>query len=139
VRYSESLTAGLGVTVRTVWTEVSPDRLSYVIAGGAKAIVIGERRWDLSPPDTQWQESASVVLPMPTPAWGNVVTNARLISKNPKTLVVSFLDPRSPAWFTVTLDRKTLHPVQLQMVAAAHFMHQRYTAFNAPLTIAPPK
>jgi hypothetical protein len=125
--------------VRTVWTEVAPDRLSYTIAGGAKGIVIGDRRWDLSPGQATWQESPSVVLPMPTPAWGNIVTNAHLLRAGPKTQVVSFLDPRSPAWFTVTFDRKTLHPLVLDMIAPAHFMHQRYTAFNAPLTIVPPR
>ena len=44
----------------------------------------------------------------------------------PTTQIVSFLEPRSPAWFTVTFDRKTLHPLVLEMIAPAHFMHQRY-------------
>jgi copper transport protein len=138
VRYSETLSAGYGPVVRTVWTEVAPDRLSYTIARGAKGIVIGDRRWDLSASETTWQESPSVVLPMPSPTWGSVVTNAHLLRAGPKTQVVSFLEPRSPAWFTVTFDRKTLHPLVLEMIAPAHFMHQRYTAFNAPLTIEPP-
>ena len=52
VRYSETLSAGFGTVVRTVWTEVAPDRLSYTIADGAKGIIIGDRRWDLSPGET---------------------------------------------------------------------------------------
>jgi hypothetical protein len=139
VRYSETLSAGYGTVVRTVWTEIAPDRLSYTIAGGSKGIIIGDRRWDLSRGQTAWQESASVVLPMPMPSWGTVVTNAHVLRTSPKAIVVSFLEPRSPAWFTVTFDRKTLHPLALDMIAPAHFMHQTSTSFNAPLTIVPPK
>jgi copper transport protein len=138
VRYEETLTAGFGTTVRTTWTEVAPNRLSYVIAGGAKAVVIGDRRWDFTPGD-KWRQSQSVLLPMPTPTWGSVVTNAHILRKGKTTVVASFLDPRSPAWFTVTFERRTFRPVTLQMTAAAHFMHQRYTAFNAPLKIVPPQ
>jgi copper transport protein len=138
VRYEETLTAGLGTTVNTTWTEVAPNRLSYVIAGGAKAVVIGAKRWDFAPGD-RWREGQSVVLPMPTPTWGSVVKNAHILRTGKKTVVASFLDPRSPAWFTVTFDRKTFRPITLQMTAAAHFMHQRYTAFNAPLKIVPPQ
>ena len=139
VRFSETLTSGLGTTLHTVWTEIAPDRLSYTIAGGAKGIVIGDRRWDLLPGDKQWQESPAVVLHLPAPTWGSVVTNARLLRMGPKLAVVSFLEPRGPAWFTVTFDRKTLRPVELDMVAAAHFMHERYTDFNAPLKVEPPR
>ena len=139
VRFSETLTSGLGITLHTVWTEIAPNRLSYTIAGGAQGIIIGERRWDRSPGDKKWQENTSTVLHMPAPTWGSVVTNARLLRTGPTTQVVSFLDPRTPAWFTVTFDRKTLRPVELEMVAAAHFMHERYTAFNAPLKVEPPR
>jgi uncharacterized membrane protein len=139
VRFSETLTAGLGTTLRTVWTEIAPDRLSYAIADGDKGIVIGDRRWDLASGSKKWQESPSVVLHLPAPTWGTAATNAHLIRMGPKTQVVSFLDPRSPAWFTVTFDRKTLRPLELDMIAAAHFMHERYTAFNTPLTVEPPK
>ncbi len=137
VRFTETLSGGFGVTVHTTWSEVAPDRLAYDIAGGAKAVIVGDKRWDLVPGE-KWRQSDSVVLPMPAPAWGNVVTNARLLRSTKTTLVVSFLEPRSPAWFTVTFDRTTLRPLKLQMIAAAHFMHQRYTAYNAPLKISPP-
>jgi copper transport protein len=135
--FEETLTAGLGATVRSTWREAAPDRLAYDIAGGAKAVIIGDRRWDLLP-GQKWRESTSVVLSMPAPTWGSIVTNARLLRSDEKTYVVSFLDPRSPAWFTIAFDRNTLHPVTMQMTAAAHFMHHRYTAFNTPVNIVPP-
>jgi copper transport protein len=139
VRFSETLTSGLGATVRTIWTEAAPDRLTYTIARGSQAVVIGNRRWDRAQGEKRWRESESVVLPLPTPTWGSVVTNAHLLRTGPKTQVVSFLEPRSPAWFTVTFDRRTLRPIDLDMIAPAHFMHQRYTAFNAPVKIVPPR
>ena len=139
-RYSETLSAGYGKVLHTVWTEIAPDKLSYVIAGGAKGIVVGTKRWDMVPPATTWTESETVVLPMPTPSWGSgTVTNAHLLRTTRKTLVVSFLDQRSPAWFTVTFDRATLYPRVLEMIAPVHFMHQVYTSFNGPLTIEPPQ
>ena len=138
-RYSETLSAGYGKVIHTIWTEIAPNKLSYVIAGGDRGIVIGDKRWDKLSGATTWTESPTVVLPMPTPSWGSNVTNAHLLRTTPKTQVVSFLDPRSPAWFTVTFDRQTLYPRELEMIAPAHFMHQVYTSFNGPLVIEPPQ
>ena len=50
----------------------------------------------------------------------------------------SMFEPTTPAGNTVTLDRATLRPVTVQMTAAAHFMRDRYVAFNAPRRIRPP-
>ena len=53
--------------------------------------------------------------------------------------LVSFYDAQIPAFFTIAVDKKTLHTLDLRMTAAAHFMHHRYSGFNAPVTIAPPR
>ena len=39
---------------------------------------------------------------------------------------VSFYDPRTPAWFLVAIDKKTLRTLDLHMTATAHFMHDTY-------------
>jgi hypothetical protein len=52
---------------------------------------------------------------------------------------VSFADPTVPAYFTVTIDSRTLLPRVLHMTAAAHFMTDRYVKFNAPPAIRPPR
>jgi len=44
-----------------------------------------------------------------------------------------------PAWFTVRFDRRQLLPQTLEMTATAHFMHHRYSGFDAPRRIFPPK
>jgi hypothetical protein len=52
---------------------------------------------------------------------------------------VSFFDPKTPAWFTVVLDRQTLRTLDLRMVTTAHFMHQVYGAFDATPAIRMPR
>jgi hypothetical protein len=36
------------------------------------------------------------------------------------------------------VDKKTLRTLRLTLTAAAHFMHHRYSHFNAPITIVTP-
>jgi hypothetical protein len=54
-------------------------------------------------------------------------------------MIVAFVDPKGPAWFTVWLDTLTTRPLALRMTAGAHFMQHRYWSFNAPLNISPPR
>ncbi len=66
------------------------------------------------------------------------MSNAHLVRAGRSVLVVSMLNRSLPAWFTIRFDRRTLRPLSLEMTAAAHFMHQRYTSFNRPLEIRGP-
>ena len=114
-----------------------PDRLAYRIRGGASGIIIGPRRWDRQRGGV-WESSPQQPTGQPEPIWAGGVTNAYVLETTPSAYVVSFLKPIGPAWFTVVLDRRTLLPRRLSMVATAHFMTHRYTAFNAPMKIRPP-
>ena len=78
-------------------------------------------------------------LPQPEPIWAGHFTNAYLLGATRSTYVVAFFKPIGPVWFTLRLDRRTLRPRSLRMTAAAHFMTHRYTRFNAPARIRPPK
>jgi hypothetical protein len=51
---------------------------------------------------------------------------------------VSFFDPASPAWFSAWIERGTYRTLELDMVAASHFMHHVYGPFNAPIRVSPP-
>jgi hypothetical protein len=53
-------------------------------------------------------------------------------------LVIAFFDPGSPGWFRIVVDRKTYRTLDVRMVAPAHFMHDTYGPFNAPVSIRPP-
>jgi hypothetical protein len=134
--YDESLASNPTHRVLTRFEMVAPDRLAYRIRGGQHAIVVGARRWDRSP-GGRWIPSAQTPLDIPSAPW-SIIRDARLIDRTPRLLRVAFLDPTVPAWFDVTLDRRTLRTLDMHMTAAAHFMHDRYLRFNEPLRIVPP-
>jgi hypothetical protein len=125
----------------TQFTYVAPDRLSYRIAGGGEAIVIGTYRWDRRNATSRWQRSRQEPTEVPSPDW-RVVRNASMLGTGVRdgrpVDIVSFYDPTIPAWFEAELDRDTKLPLRVRMIAAAHFMTHRFGGFNAPITILPP-
>jgi copper transport protein len=139
VSYVERLRSRPGSSVVSRWKLQAPNRLSYTISGGPAGILIGGRRWDRSSPGGSWQESRLTPLRVPSPLWGSGTGNAHLVGAGRSVLEVSLLNRSLPAWFTIRLDRRTLRPLSLDMTAAAHFMHHRYTSFNHPVRIAPPR
>jgi hypothetical protein len=104
--------------------------------------VIGRRRWDLVV-GGGWKPSLqNPPLVMPSPPWGAGAYDVALLGGGRlgarPVVRFSMFEPTTPAWFTVTLDRKTLRTLSVSMTAAAHFMLDRYVAFNAPPRIKPP-
>jgi copper transport protein len=138
VSYRERLASDVTHALVAQWTLEKPNRIEYSIQGGAQGIVIGATRWDRETPTGQWVESAQTPLPQPATQW-TYATNAHVLAETPTTTTVSFVDPTVPAWFTVSFDRRTLHPRVLRMTAAAHFMVDSYRTFNAPRSIRPPR
>ncbi len=138
VDYVERLASSPRNHVVSQFTLERPNRLEYRIRGGASGIIIGPRRWDRAR-GGKWEPSSQEPTPQPEPIWAGHFTNAYLLETTPSTYVVSFLKPIGPAWFRVVLDRRTLLPRSLHMTAAAHFMTHRYTRFNAPFVIKPPR
>jgi copper transport protein len=133
VTYVERLASSPRNRLVTTFTLEAPNRLHYQIHGGSTATVIGMRRWD------GCTESQTTPLPQPAPIWGSPVTNAHLLRRSGNRELVSFLNPSVPAWFAVWLDRRTLRPTELEMTAAAHFMHHTYSGYDAPRRVFPPK
>src|SRR5712692_3511980 len=111
---------------------------SYVIGSGPQAVVVGVRRWDRASVGARWQESSTVVLPQPTPPWVTAPAHAALLGSSivagRPAWVISFLEPSTPAWFRLAIDKKTMRTLELRMVAPAHFMHH----LNSGFTIKPP-
>jgi hypothetical protein len=142
--YVESLRSGPTGGIVTTWRLAAPDRVTYRIRGGASAVVIGQKRWDRDRPGARWRRSQQIPpLRVPQPAWGSVATNAHVLGtgrlEGRPVWIVSFANPKTPAWFTAWIDRESYRPLRLRMTAAAHFMVHRYTEFNEPLAIAPPR
>ena len=52
---------------------------------------------------------------------------------------MSFYDPKLPAWFELTVDPRTGRLLALRMTAQSHFMRHRYSGFDKPFEIVPPR
>jgi len=139
VTYVEHLASSPTEAIVARWRLEQPNRLSYAIKGEGGGIVIGTRRWDENSPHGRWVPSSQTpALPQPNTLWERA-TNAHLLSASGRWETVSFADPGIGAFFTATLDRRTLRPRILHMVATAHFMTDRYLGFNPAREIHPPR
>jgi copper transport protein len=139
--YVDHLSSGPGEEVTSYWEIVAPDRLAYQVVRGSEAVIIGGRRWD-KPPGSTWTESPQdPPLSQPLPFWVSVrdahLLGAASVAGRPVWLV-SFFDPATPAWFEVSLDKKTLRTLSLRMTTTAHFMHDTYSSFDRTPAITPP-
>ena len=136
--FSDRLGSDATHVVFTEWKAVAPNRLSYAIRGGPSAVIVAGRRWDREP-GGKWIESPqSVQVREPVPLWQSA-TDAHVVGETAAAWLVTFYDPRTPAWFEITVDKKTSRTLDLRMTTTAHFMHERYGPFDAPLKISPPR
>jgi hypothetical protein len=129
--FDESLSAGTGPGIQTRFTVVAPNRLRYQIRNGGAAVVIGARRWDKAARGEPWVESPQSPLDVTKPLWSQP-TNVHEVAPG----VLTFLDRSLPGWFRVELGAR--RPRVVHMDAAAHFMVERYVAFDAPVEVSPP-
>jgi copper transport protein len=137
VAFTERLSSGAGTAITTHWVEQAPNRLSYRIVNGPEAVVIGGIRWDRVP-GSPWTKSQATALPFPRPPWSEI-SNARLVASTPRTQTIAFLDRSIPAWFEVTVDRRTGRPLEARMTATAHFMRHVYGSFDSAPEVRPPR
>jgi copper transport protein len=140
----ERLASSARNVVVTTYRIHAPNRLAYRIVRGPQAVIIGGTRWDRTTAGGRWERSATEPLREPEPFWGSdPVRNAHLlrtgqIAGRPVS-IVSFFDPRLPAWFELWIDRRTDRLLALHMTAQAHFMRHRYSGFDVPMRIEPPR
>lgn len=135
--FSDRLGSDATHVVFSTWRAVAPDRLSYAIRGGYSAVIVGGKRWDRAP-GGHWIESPQTApVKQPVPVWQSA-TDAHIVAETGAVVRVTFFDPRTPAWFEILVDARTQRTLDLRMTTTAHFMHERYRAFDAPLTVTPP-
>jgi copper transport protein len=129
-------------SVTTLYRMVAPNRLAYRNLGGGESVIIGDTRWDRRPGGDWVKSKQFPPIRQPQPFWPPNVTSASVLRtttlRGRDVVVVSFVDPATPSWFTIWVDRETFRPLQLDMVAAAHFMRDRDGPFNAPMSIDAP-
>jgi len=130
------------VRLSTIYHIVAPDKLTYSIRNGGDAVIIGGERWDLPVGSSRWVSSPQAPITQPTPFW-SMIEDAHLLGTvtydGRPAWKVSFFDPDTPGWYTLVIDKSSLHTMSMLMTAAAHFMYDTYGDFNAPLQIVPPR
>jgi len=126
----------------TTYYAVAPDRLRFLVRGEDESIIIGGHRWDRSI-GGKWQESAQTPINPIVPYWAPLVQDATVLGSatvaGRAVWVVSFADPQTPGFFTIWVDKANHRTLELEMTAAAHFMHHTYGQFDAPISVQPPK
>jgi hypothetical protein len=136
--FSDRLGSDATHVVLSNWRAVAPDRVAYVIPGGYSAVIVGGKRWDRAP-GGRWIESPQTArLRQPVPVWQSA-TDAHVVGETGKAWRITFYDARTPAWFEITVDKRTMRTLDLRMTTTAHFMHERYSAFDAKLSVVPPR
>lgn len=136
--FSDRLGSDATHVVDSRWIVVAPDRLSYTIPRGAQGVIVGGRRWDRSTPTGRWIESPQTApLHQPVPLWQSA-TDAHVVGQTRAAWRITFFDPGTPAWFEILVDRRTFRTLDARMITTAHFMHERYGPFDAPLAVRPP-
>ncbi len=139
VTYIEHFASSPTEAIVARWRLERPNRMSYAVEGAEGGIVIGGRRWDKTTRHGRWVPSPqSPVLPEPNTLWEHA-TNAHVLSVAGRWETVSFADPGLGAFFTATFDRRTMRPRVVRMIAAAHFMTDRYVGFDPRREIQPPR
>ena len=142
VLYRERLESAPGTVISTTWREVAPNRMSYSIAGGSSAVLVGAHRWDRAAGSTRWLRSPQDPVSAPALPWGtdvrNVVMLAPAAGRQGKDLRFALFEPSIPAWYEVTVDARTFHLRSVHMTAPSHFMRDDYAAYDGVAGITPP-
>ncbi len=142
VLYRERLESAPGTVISTTWREVAPNRMSYSIAGGSSAVLIGAHRWDRAAGSARWLRSPQDPVSAPALPWGtdvrNVVMLAPAAGRQGEDLRFALFEPSIPAWYDVTVDARTFHLRSVHMTAPSHFMRDDYAAYDGVAGITPP-
>jgi hypothetical protein len=149
-RIAERLTGGFGGPPTISHYRIA-GRFDFAIAetnvGGFEEIALGRRTWTRQP-DGSWQEQVSTPFDtrelMP---WWTHRSDVRLLDirnvQGKRTADIALADIRTPSvsipfWFRLRIDLTSMRVLAMRMVTVAHFMDQRYHAFNARVRIQPP-
>jgi hypothetical protein len=150
-RLDESLTSGLGTTVRATYAFLAPDRYTSRVEqqGGetSETIVIGGTRYLRSSHEGPWEkQTGGPPLDVPSFIWDSFqpFTDPEVMGHGRfdgvQTTEVAFFGGTrqgTPVWFRLWIDDRGLVQ-RAEMRAQGHFMDHRYYDFDAPITIRAP-
>jgi len=149
-RIAESLSGGFGGPPTITHYRIA-DRHDFAIAeanaGGFAEIALGRRTWTRQP-NGSWQEQDSTpfdtreLMPWWTHRRSVRLLDIRNLGGGRVADIVLADIPRPgvsiPFWFRLRIDLSSMRVLAMRMVTVAHFMDQRYYAFNVPERIEPP-
>src|SRR5258708_28764376 len=100
-------------------------------------MIIGDPRWAKLGARGRCVRSSQYPVHQPIPFWQSA-TDAHLlgtvIDHGRPAWRVSFFDlAGGPGWFTIIVDKASLHTTELWMTAQDHFMHESYGSFHKPI------
>jgi len=146
-RLDESLDSGTNV-IRTSYSCRAPDECRTSSNGGFQTVWIGRTLylkrapgagWIVQPDNPPFQVSSFLWDYVPDRIVDpRIVGTARIGGMD--TTILSFNGPLNgaPYWFRLWVDDTGL-VIRAEMRGYAHFMDQRYSGFDAPITISPPE
>jgi copper transport protein len=145
-RQDETLHTGL-TTIVARYLFQAPDRARITVAHSSTSVFIGSTRYLQHVPGGPWTiERGSPTYPVPTMVWDPFhpyedasIVGAGKVNGEP-TRIVSFFgaSPGLPVWFRLWIARDG-RVLRAEMRAQGHFMNERFSAFDRPITISPPR
>lgn len=146
-RLDESLDSGNSV-VRTSYACRAPDECRTSSTGGFQTVSIGGTVYLKRAPGAGWiEQPGNPPYPVSSFLWDYVpdrIVDPRIVGTaqigGVHTTILSFYGPlnTAPYWFRLWVDGSGLVR-QAQMRGYAHFMDQRYSGFDSPITISRPE
>jgi hypothetical protein len=141
LRQEETVTSGPGSYARTDYRLRAPDRMAYRTNNRAETVIMGRQSWFRSA-DTGWERSLSGAgESFSTRRWFRWTTYARavrVLRRDRGVAEIAFMDPTTPVWFRLVIERRTGRVVEERMTTPGHFMTTRYRSFNQPVRIEAP-
>ena len=146
LRQVETITSGPGTFARTRFRLRAPDRLAYSTDRGIQSVVIGRARW-LRAPDLPWQrerpESRIAFSTRSWFRWSSFAQDIRLLRSwrrgRRRFAELALMDPGTPVWLRLTLALDAARVVREQQTSAGRFVETRYSSFDQPVVITPPR
>lgn len=141
LRQEETVTSGPGSYARTDYRLRAPDRMAFRTNNRAESVILGRQRWFRSA-DTGWRHSRSGAgESFSTRRWFRWTTYARdvrVLRRDRRVAEIAFMDPTTPVWFRLVIDRRTGRVLEERMTTPGHFMTTRYRGFNQRVRIEVP-
>jgi copper transport protein len=122
----------------------APNRMAFTLSSGAQVVLIGPVRYSRDRPDQRWTREPAPAVQVPSFAWDAARPVAALRVATAETdgqpvEAVSFFEgsAAAPIWYRLWVDAGGLVR-RVDMWAQGHFMVDRYSDFDTPISVQAP-